>query len=67
MSSTVLTCSPAPGFHPHLPGAGYNFLAKALGASMWFFIFYRARQDGAKLLGRHSFGDDHGDGHGGHH
>ncbi|KJA28974.1 hypothetical protein HYPSUDRAFT_115806, partial [Hypholoma sublateritium FD-334 SS-4] len=55
-----------PGFHPHLPGAGYNFLAKALGASMWFFIFYRARKDGAKLIGQHSFGDSHGNGHGSH-
>ncbi|KAH6914315.1 hypothetical protein BKA70DRAFT_1421095 [Coprinopsis sp. MPI-PUGE-AT-0042] len=49
------------GFHPHLPGRGYNFMAKALGASMWFFIFYRARQDGAKLLGDHGF--HHGEGH----
>ncbi|KAF8622645.1 hypothetical protein AX15_006757 [Amanita polypyramis BW_CC] len=31
------------GFHPHLPSAKYTFMAKALGASMWFFIFYRAR------------------------
>ncbi|KAJ2931287.1 hypothetical protein H1R20_g5783, partial [Candolleomyces eurysporus] len=53
------------GFQPHLPGARYNFLAKFVGASMWFFIFYRARQDGAKLLGHHPF--DHGDGHGDHH
>lgn len=36
-------CEIGPGFHPHLPGRGYNFMAKALGASMWFFIFYRAR------------------------
>ncbi|KDR75753.1 hypothetical protein GALMADRAFT_248425 [Galerina marginata CBS 339.88] len=59
----------APGFHPHLPGVGYNFLAKALGASMWFFIFYRARKDGAKLLGDHGFhnhGAGHGDAHGHH-
>ncbi|KAG9316318.1 hypothetical protein JVU11DRAFT_2349 [Chiua virens] len=31
------------GFNPHLPGAKYQFLSKALGATMWFFIFYRAR------------------------
>jgi hypothetical protein len=31
------------GFHPHLPPVRYNFLAKFVGASMWFFIFYRAR------------------------
>jgi hypothetical protein len=38
-----LNVETAPGFNPHLPGFKYNFLAKALGASMWFFIFYRAR------------------------
>ncbi|KAK0504731.1 hypothetical protein EDD18DRAFT_1126102 [Armillaria luteobubalina] len=39
------------GFNPHFPGFKHNFLAKALGATMWFFIFYRARKDGsAKLL-----------------
>ncbi|KAF9012456.1 hypothetical protein BDQ17DRAFT_1271603 [Cyathus striatus] len=52
------------GFHPHLPGAKHTFLAKALGATMWFFIFYRARKDGAKLLGNHGFDSDHGHGHG---
>ncbi|KAJ3748903.1 hypothetical protein DFH05DRAFT_1474725 [Lentinula detonsa] len=41
------------GFNPHLPGFRYNFLAKGLGATMWFFIFYRFRQDGGKLLVRH--------------
>lgn len=33
----------AGGFHPHLPGMRYTMLAKGLGATMWFFIFYRAR------------------------
>lgn len=33
----------AAGFHPHLPGLKYKALSKALGATMWFFIFYRAR------------------------
>ncbi|KAF8236520.1 hypothetical protein L208DRAFT_1390624 [Tricholoma matsutake] len=47
------------GFNPHLPGSKYTFLAKALGASMWFFIFYRARKDGSKLLGQHPW-DGHG-------
>ncbi|KAK0195447.1 hypothetical protein F5146DRAFT_287742 [Armillaria mellea] len=57
------------GFNPHLPGFKHNFLAKALGATMWFFIFYRARKDGsAKLLGNHPFLEhgDHG-AHGEHH
>ncbi|KAG7562764.1 hypothetical protein FFLO_01825 [Filobasidium floriforme] len=36
---------------------------------MWFFIFYRARQDGAALLGLKHPWDGHGHGHGddGHH
>ncbi|KAF8893997.1 hypothetical protein BD779DRAFT_967730 [Infundibulicybe gibba] len=53
--------APSSGFHPHLPGFKHNFLAKALGATMWFFIFYRARQDGAKLIGKHPW-DNHGHG-----
>lgn len=31
------------GFHPHLPGLKYKILSTTLGATMWFFIFYRAR------------------------
>jgi hypothetical protein len=31
------------GFHPHPPSFMHRFLAKGLGAGMWFFIFYRAR------------------------
>ncbi|KAK7053422.1 hypothetical protein VNI00_004048 [Paramarasmius palmivorus] len=62
----------AGGHHPsgfHLPGFKYNFMAKALGATMWFFIFYRVRQDGGKLIGHHPFehGDSHGHGHSEHH
>ncbi|KIO28089.1 hypothetical protein M407DRAFT_40023, partial [Tulasnella calospora MUT 4182] len=52
-----------PGFHPHGPSRFHSFLAKGLGATMWFFIFYRARQDGPKLLGAHPW-EAHG--HGGH-
>ncbi|KAI0685204.1 hypothetical protein BC835DRAFT_1421488 [Cytidiella melzeri] len=52
-----------PGFHPHLPGFKYQFLSTALGATMWFFIFYRARKDGAKLLGGHPW-EAHGTGQG---
>ncbi|KAH7339408.1 hypothetical protein B0J17DRAFT_537881, partial [Rhizoctonia solani] len=51
------------GFHPHPPGFGHRFLAKTLGATMWFFIFYRAKQDGPKLLGVHPW-EAHGHGHG---
>ncbi|KAF9501823.1 hypothetical protein BDN71DRAFT_1438525 [Pleurotus eryngii] len=57
-----------PGFHPHLPGAKYTFLSKAIGATMWFFIFYRFRQDSGKLLGKHPWeGHGHGHGHEQHH
>ncbi|KAF9469964.1 hypothetical protein BDZ94DRAFT_1150994, partial [Collybia nuda] len=56
----------ASGFNPHLPGFKHNFLGKALGATMWFFIFYRARQDGAKLLGKHPW-DNHGHDSNNHH
>ncbi len=37
------TASIGSGFHPHLPGFTHRFLATTLGATMWFFIFYRAR------------------------
>ncbi|KAI5918046.1 hypothetical protein F4810DRAFT_715836 [Camillea tinctor] len=35
---------------PHVPPV-YRFAATALGASMWFFLMYRARKDGPALLG----------------
>ena len=40
---TVSNVLAGTGFHPHLPGFKYKFLATTLGATMWFFIFYRAR------------------------
>ncbi|KAK6349668.1 hypothetical protein TWF696_005947 [Orbilia brochopaga] len=50
---------PAPGGHPlRMPHVRpfYKVTATALGASMWFFIFYRAKKDGPVLLGwRHPF------------
>ncbi|KAK0545482.1 hypothetical protein OC846_005647 [Tilletia horrida] len=55
------------GFTPHRPSALHRYTATLLGASMWFFIFYRAKQDGAVMLGlKHPWdGHDHhhGDGH----
>lgn len=39
----LIQCVIGPGFHPHLPAFKHRFLATTLGASMWFFIFYRAR------------------------
>lgn len=41
---------PVPGFHPHQPAFKHRWGAKLLGATMWFWIFYRAKQDGAVLL-----------------
>ena len=38
-----LVASTGTGFNPHLPGFKHRFLATTLGATMWFFIFYRAR------------------------
>ncbi|KAJ9211528.1 hypothetical protein DTO166G4_6808 [Paecilomyces variotii] len=37
--------------HVHPPRPFYRFAATALGASMWFFLFYRAKQDGPALMG----------------
>ncbi|KAI1365370.1 hypothetical protein F5Y08DRAFT_338786 [Xylaria arbuscula] len=34
----------------HVPGI-YRFTATALGASMWFFLMYRARKDGPVVMG----------------
>ena len=42
-SQEIIWTFTAPGFNPRLPGAKINFLAKGLGAMMWFFIFYRMR------------------------
>ncbi len=37
-------------FHPHKPALRHRFMATALGATMWFWIFYRASKDGPVLL-----------------
>ncbi|KAI2623250.1 hypothetical protein GGR54DRAFT_638489 [Hypoxylon sp. NC1633] len=37
---------------PHYKAPGiYRFTGTALGASMWFFLMYRAKKDGPVLLG----------------
>ncbi|KAL4213057.1 hypothetical protein CU097_011588 [Rhizopus azygosporus] len=55
------------GFHPHFPGFAHRFVGKTLGAVMWFWMMYRAKEDGPVLLGwRHPWdhhGDDHHDEH----
>lgn len=38
------------GFHPHFAGFTHRFVGKALGATMWFWMMYRAKQDGPVLL-----------------
>ncbi|KAF0715371.1 Aste57867_3408 [Aphanomyces stellatus] len=54
------------GMHFHVDPIHKN-LGLAYGALAWFWIFYRAKQDGAVVLGlEHPW--DHGHGHGdGHH
>ncbi|KAJ5984433.1 hypothetical protein N7481_006532 [Penicillium waksmanii] len=37
--------------HIHPVRPLYRFTATALGASMWFFLMYRAKKDGAVLMG----------------
>ncbi|KAH6655051.1 hypothetical protein BKA67DRAFT_657013 [Truncatella angustata] len=39
-----------PGIRPHVAPI-YRFTATALGASMWFFLMYRAKKDGPVLMG----------------
>ncbi|RKP10790.1 hypothetical protein THASP1DRAFT_12364 [Thamnocephalis sphaerospora] len=54
---------------PHA-GAAHRWTAKLLGASMWFFMMYRAKQDGPTLLGwSHPWehGHHHGDDDKSHH
>lgn len=41
---------PRPPPMPH-PPFFHRFWGKALGATMWFWIMYRAKQDGPVLLG----------------
>ncbi|ROW09047.1 hypothetical protein VMCG_02782 [Cytospora schulzeri] len=38
------------GFRPHV-SPFYRFCATGLGASMWFFLMYRAKKDGPAFLG----------------
>ncbi|KXN66648.1 hypothetical protein CONCODRAFT_11433 [Conidiobolus coronatus NRRL 28638] len=45
----------------------HYYLAKGMGATMWFWIFYRMKQDGAVLFGlRHPWDGHHGHGDHGH-
>ncbi|GAB7362413.1 hypothetical protein MBLNU230_g2736t1 [Neophaeotheca triangularis] len=61
MNSTLRRMAGPAGAHPkgthghpiHIHPARplYRFAATGLGASMWFFLMYRMRQDGAVLFG----------------
>jgi hypothetical protein len=41
----------APVAPPHVP-AHLRYGAKALGATMWFYIFYRIKEDGPVMFGQ---------------
>ncbi|VVT54297.1 uncharacterized protein SAPINGB_P004005 [Magnusiomyces paraingens] len=46
---------------PHV-ARSHRFISKFLGATMWFWIFYRVREDGGVILGlRHPW--EHGSSH----
>ena len=40
------------GFHPHPPAWRHTIAAHLLGGCMWFWLLYRARQDGPVVLVR---------------
>ncbi|GJJ73855.1 hypothetical protein EMPS_06213 [Entomortierella parvispora] len=42
------------GFHPHMPATRYSAVAKVLGASMWFWVMYKAKEEGPVVLVRAS-------------
>lgn len=48
---------PMYGFHPHPPAARHTIAAQLLGATMWFWLLYRAKEDGPVVLVR-SASDD---------
>ncbi|KAF8924255.1 hypothetical protein BGZ47_004134 [Haplosporangium gracile] len=52
------------GFHPHMPATRYSVVAKTLGASMWFWVMYKAKEEGPAVLGLRHPWDGHGHGHG---
>ncbi|CAN6655052.1 hypothetical protein TRVA0_027S01794 [Trichomonascus vanleenenianus] len=47
---------------------GHKWISKALGGAMWFWIFWRVREEGPVMLGwrhpwDHGHDDHHDDGH----
>jgi len=54
LESTASTMAGPGAKHPihiHPVRPLYRFAATGLGASMWFFLMYRAKKDGAALMG----------------
>ncbi|KAJ5293328.1 DNA repair protein Sae2/CtIP, partial [Penicillium atrosanguineum] len=52
--ATLTDTMAGPSSHPihvHPARPLYRFIATGLGASMWFFLMYRAKKDGPALLG----------------
>ncbi|KAI8319614.1 hypothetical protein GQ54DRAFT_299227 [Martensiomyces pterosporus] len=59
-----MPAGPFGGFVPPKPLLKYRILSKTLGASMWFWMMYRIKEDGPVVFGgRHPW--EHGD-HGEH-
>ncbi|ORY04898.1 hypothetical protein K493DRAFT_200577, partial [Basidiobolus meristosporus CBS 931.73] len=53
-------------FNPPQASRFHRYTAKLLGATMWFFMMYRAKQDGLVTLRLQHPWDAHGHGHGEH-
>ncbi|KAJ5502002.1 hypothetical protein N7463_004876 [Penicillium fimorum] len=50
-SAYIMAGNSSHPIHIHPVRPLYRFTATALGASMWFFLMYRAKKDGPALLG----------------
>ncbi|KAJ5150536.1 uncharacterized protein N7500_010725 [Penicillium coprophilum] len=51
ISAYIMAGNSSHPIHIHPVRPLYRFTATALGASMWFFLMYRAKKDGPALLG----------------
>ncbi|KAF9581202.1 hypothetical protein BGW38_001867 [Lunasporangiospora selenospora] len=51
-----------------MPATRYTIASKVLGSAMWFWVMYKAKEEGPVVLGlRHPWdGHGHGHGHGAH-
>jgi len=55
------------GFEQPVPDVRYQRVATVIGASMWLWLFIRAREDGAVLMGWRKPFEHAGHGHDEHH